>query len=466
MATAANTTTGIIYLLSISGTIPVSGPITGADGSASAPSYSFTNNSNRGIYNDTSNTGIGFAVGGAQVATLNANGFYFNGSIQVSQGGAVQWSGGASFLNSSDLIFLREGAGYGIIRNSTNAQRFGVANTYTSSSNNETFAIDWQTQANNVLIGSRTAATGTGRTALFVAQGSSATTAYAGFAANRVGGITVGSLTSFTVAGNLGADATFGTTSGNSGLFAASGTNTSTSGTNFGVLIAPIYNQSSGNAANTDLLIARTETAVGSGTQRLISAQVSGSEKFGVDNGGSASFSNSLTTLKFLTNSTGDGQTVGAGNANSSAVYTTGISSIGNASAKDVLTVNVPNGAHSAMLKVTLLGALGAGGAVGAHEATGTISYDFSITRTAGVNAVVTASTAYGSATSSVSGGATITITAAASAVSGSSSATQTFTVQTTISRGSGSSTNHTCTVYARVVNQVGSGVTISAINN
>ena len=52
------------------------------------------------------------------------------------------------------------------------------------------------------------------------------------------------------------------------------------------VLINPTYNQTS-TAGATDLLINRTETAIGSGTQRLISAGTGGGsyvEKFGVDN--------------------------------------------------------------------------------------------------------------------------------------------------------------------------------------
>lgn len=45
---------------------------------------------------------------------------------------------------------------------------------------------------------------------------------------------------------------------------------TITSGTYVQLAILPTYNQASGNAANTDLAIARTETAVGSGTQNFI----------------------------------------------------------------------------------------------------------------------------------------------------------------------------------------------------
>ena len=59
-----------------------------------------------------------------------------------------------------------------------------------------------------------------------------------------------------------------------------------TSGQFNGVKIFNTYNQTSGTAANTDLLINRTETAVGSGTQLLIDAQVGGASKFNVTNTG------------------------------------------------------------------------------------------------------------------------------------------------------------------------------------
>ena len=78
-----------------------------------------------------------------------------------------------------------------------------------------------------------------------------------------------------------------GTTSPTTQLHIA-GTDVQTSGTGaVGLTVAPTYNQSSGTAANTDLLINRTETAIGSGTQRLISAGTGGgsyAEKWGVDN--------------------------------------------------------------------------------------------------------------------------------------------------------------------------------------
>ena len=62
-------------------------------------------------------------------------------------------------------------------------------------------------------------------------------------------------------------------------------TDTLSSGTFYSTQILPTLNQS-GTAAATDLLVNRTETAVGSGAQLLIDAQVGGVSKFSVDNAG------------------------------------------------------------------------------------------------------------------------------------------------------------------------------------
>lgn len=90
-----------------------------------------------------------------------------------------------------------------------------------------------------------------------------------------------GTITVDTVGGSAGA-----TLQVNGPFLAVGKTNTSTSGTFAAASITPTYNQASGTAANTDLLINRTQTAVGSGTQRLIDAQIGGSSKFSVDNTG------------------------------------------------------------------------------------------------------------------------------------------------------------------------------------
>lgn len=80
---------------------------------------------------------------------------------------------------------------------------------------------------------------------------------------------------------------------------AATATNTQTSGTWYNTLINPIYNQSSGTSSNIDFVVARTQTAVGSGVQRLASfGTLSGStytEKFSVDPTGNGVFTGNVT---------------------------------------------------------------------------------------------------------------------------------------------------------------------------
>lgn len=141
---------------------------------------------------------------------------------------------------------------------------------------------------------------------------------------------------------------------------------------------------------------------------------------------------------------------------------TKAVAAIANAVATSVLTITIPNAAHSARVRVELEGSLGAGGAIGANEASGSVAYMISITRTAGVNAVGTISAAFGSAMANVAGGATITVTAALAAVVGAVGATNTIDVQVTITRGSGASTNHTCVVLAEVLNANATGVSIA----
>lgn len=138
------------------------------------------------------------------------------------------------------------------------------------------------------------------------------------------------------------------------------------------------------------------------------------------------------------------------------------VTAIANNSATAVLTITIPNAAHSASVLVRLTGSLGAGGAIGANEATGVVSYLVSVARTAGVNADADISSAFGAANSAVSGAATVTVTAAMSSVSGAVGAVNTFTVNVTIARSGGSSDNHTCAVYAEVQNGNATGVTLS----
>lgn len=74
-------------------------------------------------------------------------------------------------------------------------------------------------------------------------------------------------------------------TAGTTAVAIGNNTHSQSSGSNNAVSIIPTYNQTS-TAAATDLLINRTQTAVGSGAQNLIDAQVGGASKFKVDNTG------------------------------------------------------------------------------------------------------------------------------------------------------------------------------------
>lgn len=138
------------------------------------------------------------------------------------------------------------------------------------------------------------------------------------------------------------------------------------------------------------------------------------------------------------------------------------ITGIQDATPTATFTITIPNGEHSAILSVTLNGALGAGGAIGADEASATVTYDITITRVAGVNAVAVASVAYGAAAANVAGAATMLIAAAVSAIAGAVGATNTFTVDVTITKVGGASNNHTCLCYGRLSNANASGITIT----
>jgi len=83
--------------------------------------------------------------------------------------------------------------------------------------------------------------------------------------------------------------------SANTNITAGGDTYTNTSGTSTIFKISPTYNQSSGTAVNTDLLVNRTQTAVGSGTQRLLDLQVGGTTKFNVDNSGNVTSAGNVT---------------------------------------------------------------------------------------------------------------------------------------------------------------------------
>lgn len=137
------------------------------------------------------------------------------------------------------------------------------------------------------------------------------------------------------------------------------------------------------------------------------------------------------------------------------------LTAIANNVATAILTVTIPNGAHSASLCVKLKGSLGAAGAIGANEATESLNYDIDIARTAGVNAVAVIGTAYGGTTgAAVAGADQLAVTGTISAISGAVNASNTFTVNITVARGAGTSDNHTGFARFELINDNASGVT------
>lgn len=88
-------------------------------------------------------------------------------------------------------------------------------------------------------------------------------------------------------------------TSGAAGVSVA-GTFTSSAGASAALMVNSAYNQS-GTAGGTDLLINRTQTAVGSGAHNLIDAQVGGVSKFKVDNTGQATMGSGRINITDVT---------------------------------------------------------------------------------------------------------------------------------------------------------------------
>lgn len=156
------------------------------------------------------------------------------------------------------------------------------------------------------------------------------------------------------------------------------------------------------------------------------------------------------------------GTTIAAGAAVSRAEINKQVTAIADNVATDLVTITIPNSAQSAGGKFIVKCSAGAGGAIGANEFTAANEYDFVVTRTTGVNAVATLSTAFlTTITASVAGGATPTLAGSISAISGAVGATNTFTFKATVHAITGSSTNHTCFVFGTLLNDNTSGVTI-----
>lgn len=142
---------------------------------------------------------------------------------------------------------------------------------------------------------------------------------------------------------------------------------------------------------------------------------------------------------------------------------TKAITAFTDTTAKDVLTVTVPNNQCCGYVEIDALGVMGAGGAIGAGETVRLSKYQVAFARTAGLACVITVSAAIGGVQSKVAGADDITsVVVTASAVTGGNTATQTFTIKVAITKAAGAAAAHTCVVKAMLVNQNASGATIA----
>lgn len=132
------------------------------------------------------------------------------------------------------------------------------------------------------------------------------------------------------------------------------------------------------------------------------------------------------------------------------------------ATATAVLTVTVPNVAQAAMLEISVIGRLGAGGAIGADEAVQTSKYQASIVRTVGVASVCTLSAQLGAVAVAVAGAATVTATLTAVANAEGVGVANTHTLKVTITKSGGASAAHKCNLSVRLLNAPGATVTIA----
>lgn len=117
----------------------------------------------------------------------------------------------------------------------------------------------------------------------------------------------------------------------------------------------------------------------------------------------------------------------------------------------DALTVTVPNTGTAALIEVLIVGSLGAGGSVGAFEATAGRTVLINVTRTPGLSLDASIVTTANATDAKVVGATTITQTTQLSAVSGAPTGTQTVTLQYRIARGAGASTNHSAALVSRI---------------
>lgn len=151
-----------------------------------------------------------------------------------------------------------------------------------------------------------------------------------------------------------------------------------------------------------------------------------------------------------------------AGAASTANSFVKTVTGIADNTATSILTVTVPNAAHGAAIRITILASLGAGGAIGAFQESATIEAVMVFTRTAGVSSAGAVGTITVSSNNARVAGAdaAATYTLAVAASAGGVGSTDTHAINLTIAHGAGASTNHQAVVYVEVLNSNASGIT------
>lgn len=128
------------------------GQVNLADGSASAPTITWSSESSSGIYRVGGNL-IGFPLLGVNYLA------YTTGTLRLRNSSSFSWSTSDPTVEGSDLFLYRDAANALALRNVGNAQTFAIYNTFTDVSNYERLSIGWA--ANVLTITPQAAGTGT-----------------------------------------------------------------------------------------------------------------------------------------------------------------------------------------------------------------------------------------------------------------------------------------------------------------
>ncbi len=156
-----------------------------------------------------------------------------------------------------------------------------------------------------------------------------------------------------------------------------------------------------------------------------------------------------------------------AGGACCSATLAKIVTGILDDTATTIFTITVPNpptGTYcSALINVSLMTILGAGGGVAVGETVTSANATIVVTRTPGVAAVIGISSLTQTASAAVaSGSSSVAATLTNVAVAGANTATQTFAIQTVVDDDTNSATNDICVVTLEVLNVAANGITVA----